>query len=126
MSRLRRLVLCDRFFFVTCKVYPGRRHLGEPEFTLLASANQSRRRTHRFLLTAWVFLPDHWHAFLCPTYPTTISLAMESIKVSSARQINKLRRQAGLLFRPSRADGERVPRKGGIHSGQPVETRPSE
>jgi hypothetical protein len=52
MSRLRRLALSDRFFFVTCKLLPSRWHLGESEFALLAGAVESRRRMHRFLLTA--------------------------------------------------------------------------
>ncbi|MGH9434084.1 MAG: hypothetical protein ACRD3T_21355, partial [Terriglobia bacterium] len=43
MSRLQRLVLCDRFFFVTCRLVHGRSHLGESEFELLAGAIQSRR-----------------------------------------------------------------------------------
>src|SRR6516162_1216239 len=83
MSRLRRLVLCDRYFFVTCKVLPQRERLSEADFALLADSVQSRRTHHHFLLTAWVFLPDHWHAIVMPPYPSTISGVMESIKVSS-------------------------------------------
>jgi putative transposase len=45
-----------------------------------------------------VFLPNHWHTILLPRYPTTISLTMESIKVSSMRQINKLGGEAVLLW----------------------------
>ena len=58
MSRLRRLVLSDRYFFVTCKVLPACERLSEADFALLAGSIQSRRRQHQFLLTAWVFLPD--------------------------------------------------------------------
>ena len=36
MSRLRRLVLSDRFFFVTCRLLPLRGTLLEAEFELLA------------------------------------------------------------------------------------------
>ena len=98
MSRLRRLVLCDRYFFVTCKVLPQRERLSEADFALLADSVQSRRTHHHFLLTAWVFLPDHWHAIVMPPYPSTISGVMESIKVSSTRQINKLRGDKGVLW----------------------------
>jgi REP element-mobilizing transposase RayT len=28
----------------------------------MAHVIQQRRAEHGFLLTAWVFLPDHWHA----------------------------------------------------------------
>jgi putative transposase len=98
MSRLRRLVLSDRYFFVTCKVLPECEPLSEADFALLAASIQSRRTQHHFLLTAWVFLPDHWHAIIMPPYPSTISRVMESIKVSSTRQINKLRGDTGVLW----------------------------
>jgi putative transposase len=101
MSRLRRLALCDRYFFVTCKVLPEREGLSEADFALLAGSIQSRRTQHRFLLTAWVFLPDPaaaGHAIIMPPYPSTISRVMESIKVSSTRHINKLRADRGVLW----------------------------
>jgi len=98
MSRLRRLVLSDRYFFVTCRVLPERERLSEAEFALLAGSIQSRCTLHHFLLTAWVFLPHHWHAVVMPPYPSTISRVMESIKVSSTRQINKLRGDKGVLW----------------------------
>jgi REP element-mobilizing transposase RayT len=49
------------------------------------------------LLTAWVFLPDHWHAILFPRIPVTISRLMESIKVGSTLRINARRNESGLL-----------------------------
>jgi len=98
MSRLRRLALSDRYFFVTCRVLRERERLSEADFALLAGSIQSRRTQHHFLLTAWVFLPDHWHAVVMPPYPSTISRVMESIKVSSTRQINKLRGDRGVLW----------------------------
>jgi hypothetical protein len=49
----------------------------EPDFRLLARACNRARALHRFYLTAWVFLPDHWHGIVAPQYPETISqLAM--------------------------------------------------
>jgi len=64
---LRPLLLCDR------KVLPERGRLSEADFILLAGSIQSRRRQHHFLLTAWVLLPDHWHAIIMPPYPSTMS-----------------------------------------------------
>jgi len=52
------------------------------------------------LLTAWVFLPDHWHAILFPRIPVTISRLMESIKVGSTLRINARRNESGLLWQP--------------------------
>ena len=98
MSRLRRLVLSDRFFFITCRLAHQRRTLSDPEFESLAQAIAARRKTHGFLLTAWVFLPDHWHAVIYPPAPATISGVMESIKVSSTREVNRMRGEAGRLW----------------------------
>ena len=98
MSRLRRLVLCDRYFFISCRIYGLRRNLNETEFTILAEVIRERRKAHRFLLTAWVFLPDHWHAIILPRFPLTISRAVESIKVGATRRINGERGERGVLM----------------------------
>ncbi|MGH9455407.1 MAG: REP-associated tyrosine transposase [Terriglobia bacterium] len=98
MSRLRRLVLSDRFFFISCRVHRLRRNLSESEFSCLAEVVRERRMIHRFLVTAWVFLPDHWHAIIGPSSPLTISGLMESIKVSPTRLINRARGERGVLL----------------------------
>ena len=72
----------------------------EAEFECLARVIRERRKKHGFLLTAWVFLPDHWHAILYPPHPLTISRVMESIKVGSTLRINGRRREKGLLWQP--------------------------
>ena len=100
MSRLRRLVVSDRFFFVTCRLLPRRGKLQGSEFERLARVLRERREEYHFLLTAWVFLPDHWHAIIFPPYPLTISRAMESIKLGSTHRINSGRRESGVLWQP--------------------------
>jgi putative transposase len=100
VSRLRRLVLSDRYFFVTCNLRPRRNRLGEADFECLAAVINARRALHGFHLTAWVFLPDHWHAIIYPRYPLTISRVMESIKVSSNSLLNTARRQQGQIWQP--------------------------
>ena len=100
MSRLRRLVLSDRYFFITCRLLPHRKVLAEPELACLARVIHERREKHEFLVTAWVLLPDHWHAILYPRHPLTISEVMESVKVSSTRRINRGRGERGLLWQP--------------------------
>jgi REP element-mobilizing transposase RayT len=97
MSRLRRLVLSDRFFFLTIKLSPRRRPLDKVQFALLAPSLSAVRARQQFLLTAWVFLPDHWHAILFPPYPLTISAAMKSIKLSSTNLLGRCRGEAGEL-----------------------------
>ena len=100
MSRLRRRVLSDRFFFISCRVLPVRSILSESEFACLARTIQERREEHQLLLTAWVFLPDHGHAIFYPPYPLTISRVMESIKDGATKRIHRRRRECGTLFPP--------------------------
>ena len=93
MSRLRRLVDSDRWFLVTCRLLPRRGILCPSEFACLARVIDKRRAEHGFLLSAWVFLPDHWHAIFYPPHPVTISGVMESIKGGAIKRINRSRRE---------------------------------
>jgi REP element-mobilizing transposase RayT len=61
---------------------------------------QERREEHGFRLSAWVFLPDHWHAMVYPPHPLTISRVMEAIKDSATKRLNHARGEGGLLWQP--------------------------
>ena len=98
VSKLRRPFLSDRYFFVTVRLLRRRQNLSEPDFTLLAQAFHRARALQPFLLTAWVFLPDHWHAICAPRSPVTISLAVKAIKQSSMIAINRRRAAEGALW----------------------------
>jgi len=98
VSRLRRPFLSDRFFFVTVRLLKRRRELDDADFERLALAIRRARAAHPFFLTAWVFLPDHWHAICAPQYPLTISQVMKSIKTSSTTLINRGRAASGELW----------------------------
>jgi len=98
MSRLRRLVLSDRYFFITCNLRRPRRALGEHDFGRLAWSLARIRDKHSFVLTAWVFMPDHWHAILYPRHPLTISTLLKALKVSSMIAVNRCRRETGELW----------------------------
>ena len=100
MSRLRRLVVSDRWFFITCRLLPRRRILSDSEFATLAKVIDQRRAEHGFLLTAWVFLPDHWHAIFYPRHPLTISRVIEAIKDGATKRINLRGREVGMLWQP--------------------------
>jgi putative transposase len=100
MSRLRRLVTSNRWFFVTCRILPRRGRLTYSEFACLAEVIRERRPEHGFLLGAWVFLPDHWHAIFYPAHPLTISRVMESIKDAATKRINRSRGETGTLMQP--------------------------
>ena len=80
MSRRRRRVVSNRFFFITGRLLPHRGRLSEPEFELLARVIRERRQKYHFLLTAWVLLPDQGHAIFFPPFALTIPSLMEAIK----------------------------------------------
>ncbi len=103
VSRLRRIVLSDHYFFGTCCLRRGRRFLAEDEFRILSRVIGERRRVHGFILTAWVLLPDHWHAVVDPRHPLTISDVVEAIKVSATRRMNVGRETLGPLFQSVRS-----------------------
>ena len=111
MSRLRRMVQSDCYFFVTCnvrKVHPRRGQssryadpvtlLEDRDFALLAGAIAASRKQLGFLLTAWVFMPDHWHAILCPLELAGISDAMKLIKQRSTHAIGVARERSLRLW----------------------------
>ena len=97
VSKLRRPFLSDRYFFITVRLRRRREKFTEPDFVLLARAFNRGRTLHAFYLTAWVFLPHHWHCICAPVYPQTISLAMKSVKQSSMRAVNRRRGADGEL-----------------------------
>jgi REP element-mobilizing transposase RayT len=55
----------------------------EADFRWLARAFNRARPLHPFYLTAWVFLPDHWHGIAAPRYPATIPQVIKCVKQSS-------------------------------------------
>ena len=98
MSRLRRWFLSDVYFFVTVRLHKSRSLLDSREFTSLANSMGAARREQMFLVTAWVFLPDHWHGILYPRHPVTISSGLKSIKLRSTAKINDQRQESGELW----------------------------
>jgi len=100
VSKLRRPFLSDRYFFVSVRLLRRREKLTEPDFTLLGRAFNRARAMHPFYLTAWAFLPDHWHCICAPVHPVTISLAMKSVKQSSMSAVNQRLGTEGELWQP--------------------------
>ena len=98
VSRLRRPFLSDRYFFITVRLLKERAKLVDADFHLLALAFNRARVMHPFYLTAWVFLPDHWHGICAPVDPLTISLVMKSVKTSSMILMNRRRAESGELW----------------------------
>jgi REP element-mobilizing transposase RayT len=80
MSRLRRPFLCDRYVFLTVKLLPSGAKLETGDYERLAVSLARMRRKHGFAITAWVFLPDHWHVIIYPPYPLTLSAVFKAVK----------------------------------------------
>ena len=98
MSPLRRPFLYDRHIFVTVKLLPCRARPETQDYERLATSLARMRRKHGSVITAWVFLPDHWHAIVYPPYPLTISTVFKGVKVSSMIGINVRQRERGELW----------------------------
>ncbi len=91
MSRLRRVELSSRFFFVTCNLRRGIALFKEPEFFILTKAIGATRRKMNVALCAYCLMPDHWHAIVLPQDGSSISDFMMRFKISAQRQISKTR-----------------------------------
>jgi putative transposase len=98
MSRLRRLAVTGRIFFITCNVSRKRLPLGDSEFEALAAAMERVRRRRGFLTSGYVFMPDHWHALIIPRGADTLPRLMEAIKIASSHAINRKRGRHGPLW----------------------------
>jgi len=100
MSRLRRWLLSGKIFFITCNLLRTRLRFTDPDFTCLAEAFQGVRKRRGFLLTGYVFMPDHWHALMVPRDGDTLPRLMDSLKVAAVRRINSRRGKREPLWQP--------------------------
>jgi putative transposase len=98
MSRLRRPYLYNHYLFVTVDLLESRARFQGRDYERLVLSITRMRQKHGFLLTAWVFMPDHWHAVIYLPSPLTISQVFQAVKVSSMVAINHGRREAGELW----------------------------
>jgi putative transposase len=91
MSRLRRIALHSRFFFVTNNLRRGIRPFADHEISLLADALTDVRRRTPFALCGYCLMPDHWHAIVFPFETASISDILMRVKIASCQRIQKLR-----------------------------------
>ena len=91
MSRLRRVELHSRFFFVTTNLRRGVRPFSDHEFPILADAIELIRSRTKFALCAYCFMPDHRHAIVLPAEDSSISDILMRVKILAQRQISKVR-----------------------------------
>lgn len=98
MSRLRRLTLTDKWFFVTCNIFRARSPFGLEDFEILATALDRVRTRRAFFLMGYVFMPDHWHALIGVPAGQSLSRIMNVAKVAATREINRFHGTRGPLW----------------------------
>ncbi len=69
--------------------------MNDGEFALLAEAIDRARECRGFLMAGYVFMPDHWHALIIPADPDSLPGVMNSVKVASSHEINRVRKSRG-------------------------------
>ena len=100
MSRLRRLLISDRIFFITCNLLRSRLAFTDLDFACLVAAFQGVRERRGFLLAGYVFMPNHWHALLVPREGDTVPRLMDALKVAAMRRVNARRGKRDALWQP--------------------------
>ncbi len=100
MSRLRRLAIKEKIFFVTCNLAPTRLSFTEAEYEILCETFRAVRQRRGFLLGGYVLMPNHWHALIVPAAGDTLGRVIDALKVSAMRHINSRRGTRGPLWQP--------------------------
>jgi len=72
--------------------------LARPEVADLVAGVMKFHAGERFDLDAWVVMPNHAHAVLCPKSDWTLSEILKSWKGFSAREANRLLKRTGTTF----------------------------
>jgi REP-associated tyrosine transposase len=98
MSRLRRPWVTGKIFFVTCNLLRTRTNMTERDFQALADAVRRVRERRRFLLPAYVFMPDHWHMLIVPAPSDSLPNIMNALKAAAARGVNEMRNSSGPVW----------------------------
>ncbi len=85
---IHRTYLPDATYFVTTYVRHRREFFLNPDIARIVEETIWHERTSRFIIYAYVVMPDHLHLLLQPTCKT-ISNIMQSLKSNSCREINR-------------------------------------
>jgi putative transposase len=99
MSRLRRIALTDRIFFVTTNLSKTVPFLRPAEMDLLLVILDAVRRETGFLLLGYVVMPDHAH-LLFATLSDSVSHILHQWKFKSAHAIQHYRGHSGRFWQP--------------------------
>jgi len=101
-SRNNTLEEIEREYFRRVERYldtsSGECWLRRPEIAELVCAALRYFQGQRYLVKAWVVMPNHVHAVVWPMPGCTVSGIVQSWKRQTAREANKLLRRTGLAF----------------------------
>jgi len=95
MSRLRRIEVSRRIFFVSTHFSKTSLPVSEAERDIVLSSIAAARSHRKFLLAAYVVMPTHCHLLFEPETEDTLGAVMREIKVRSAKQILSTRARPG-------------------------------
>ena len=99
MSRLRRIELAGRFFFVTTNLAKRVPLLSPPERDICLDELARARTERKFSLYAYVIMPDHAHLLLW-TAESFLPQLMRDWKSASGFAIAKTRNRRGAVWQP--------------------------
>jgi len=89
MSRLRRVELHSRLFFVTTNLRRGATPINDREFPVLAKAIEGVRGRTKTAVCGYCLMPDHWHAIVLPQEGSSISDFLMRVKIAAYQRISK-------------------------------------
>jgi len=98
MSKVHRLRITDRIFFVTVNLRRRVEPFHASDYSLRIEVLDGARRRLGFLLCGYVLMPDHWHALIWTGHPLTISQVIHDVKKVSARRLHERRATEGPLW----------------------------
>ncbi len=102
MSRFHRFHITEAIYFVSTKTRGNRRIFSDKRNSqILLNCIDNFRKKGRYLLLAFVIMPDHLHIMLKPNGNENISKIMHSIKRGSSRLINQMWNRNGSVWQSS-------------------------
>ncbi len=99
MSRLRRISLTDRIFFVTTNLQPKAAPFSPSERTLLLESLATEKRRRSLYLYAYVVMPSHVHLLLDPG-EQALSDLLRNYKSKAALALVNLGTRRGPFWQP--------------------------
>jgi len=104
MSRLRRLLLTGRIFFITTHVLPSALPLTPNEYEIILLAVATARDHRRFALLGYLMMPNHLHLLFAPAQSDTLSGILREIKITASKRIHAARKTSGAFWQPRSFD----------------------